>query len=88
MHDVVNPELAARFESHRQEPDHREAVILTSDLPIDREALADTGMDVSFVSNDGRIASGTVDRGGLDQLVALEGVTRVEADTEMHALGN
>ena len=88
MPDVVNRELAARFESHVKEPDHREAVIVTSEQPIDPETLAATGMEVIFVSGDGRIASGTVDRGGLDQVVALEGVTRVEADTEMHALGD
>lgn len=86
MHDIVNPDLAARFESHAQEPDHREPVVVSSNQPLTLEALEATGMDVAFVSSEGTITSGTADRESVNRLAELEGVTRIEADTEMHAL--
>jgi hypothetical protein len=85
MHDIVNSDLAARFASGMDET-HREPVVVTSDRPLDRQALAAAGMDVTFVSTEGTIASGTVDGKALEQLAALGGVVRIEADTEMHAL--
>jgi hypothetical protein len=86
MHDIVNPDLAARFESHAQEPDHREPVVVSSDQPVTRETLEASGMTVAFVSSEGTIASGTADRASVSKLAEVEGVTLIEADTEMHAL--
>jgi len=86
VHDIVSPDVMARFESHLEDADHREAVLVTSDRPLERQALVDAGVDVSFVSGEGTIAAGTVDRVALSRLAELPGVARVEAEGEMHAL--
>jgi hypothetical protein len=86
VHDIVSPDVMARFESHAEDPDHREAVLVTSDRPLERQTLIDAGLDVSFVSGEGTIAAGTVDRAALERLTQLSGVARVEAEGEMHAL--
>lgn len=86
MSAIIDSELTSRFRSRADEPSAREAVLVTCDPPVAREALESAGMDVRFVSGDGRISAGLVDRAGLDRLADLPGVQAIEADTEMHAL--
>lgn len=88
MHDVMSPDLVGRFEAHADTAGHREPAIVTADEPIDRATLQGAGMEVTFVSNDGRIASGSLTREALEQVSTLEHVVRIEADTEMQALGD
>lgn len=88
MHDVMSPDLVGRFEAHAGNAGHREPAIVTADEPMDRATLEGAGMEVTFVSSDGRIASGSVTREALEQVSTLEHVVRIEADTEMHALGD
>jgi hypothetical protein len=86
MSAAVSPELTSKFDLHSEEPGHREPVLVTSERPVEREDLAEAGLDVRFVSHDGRIVAGSLDRVALGQLSELPGIIRIEPDTEMHAL--
>ena len=62
MSAAVSAELVSRFEANAGEPTHREAVLLTCRAPISRAALVATGVDVRFVSHEGRVVAGLVGR--------------------------
>ena len=84
----VSPELSSKFDDHSDDPAHKEAVLVTSEQPIEREALAAAGLNVSFVSSDGTISAGSLDRTSLSQLADVPGILLIEPDGEMRALDN
>jgi len=86
MSGIVGSELAARFEAHSEEPSHREQVLITLGNAVSRATLVACGLDVRFISRDGRIVAGSLDATGLKSVAELPGVEQIEADTEMHAL--
>jgi hypothetical protein len=86
MPPAVSPELTSKFDLHSEEPGHREPVLITCEHPAQHEGLVGAGLDVRFVSRDGRIVAGLLDRAALGRLAELPGIVRIEPDTEMYAL--
>lgn len=67
--------------------DHREPVIMTVESGTGREVLEGAGIEITFVSRDGRIVAGSMDAVALERAAALSGVLSIEADGEVRALG-
>lgn len=65
---------------------HREAVIMTVEPGTGREVLEGAGIEITFVSRDGRIVAGSTDAVALERAAALPGVLSIEADGEVRAL--
>jgi hypothetical protein len=79
--------LARSFEEHANDPEHREAVIVTLNSDADASELARRGMAVTRKMKNQPIVMGTVDAAALKALSEWDGVTRIEGDSaDMHAL--
>lgn len=77
--------LISVFERHRDDPDHREAIIVTVEAGC---SLADVaGLDVQGTARGGTIVMGTATADAVRTLETRDGVVRVEHDAgDMRAL--
>lgn len=82
----VSEGLVERF-AGEVAPDHREPVIMTVESGTGREVLEGAGIEITFVSRDGRIVAGSMDAVALERAAALSEVLSIEADGEVRALG-
>ena len=61
-------------------------VVVTLEQMLDNDELAAAGLTVAHRIERLRTVSGSIKAAGLDRLVMLPGVVRIEADTPMRAL--
>jgi len=83
----IDQALKHRFSAHADDPDHREAVIVTLAAGGDARALERAGMRVEHAMSARPIVSGSIDARTLEALAAMDDVVRVELDSSMRALG-
>jgi hypothetical protein len=81
----MSPALRNAFASHRDDPDHREPVIVTVETGCDLADVA--GLDVTGTARSGTIVMATATADAARRLEEHDGVVRVEHDGgDMRAL--
>lgn len=82
----VDGVLESLFDDESAGSTDRQRVIVSLESGTSREHLTDLGMEVAFMTRDGSIAAGTIDRPTFERLKEESSVIRLESDGEMRAL--